>query len=201
MTHQDPGAPTATAVASPHATAPPHSPLAALPDGIHHCGARRAAGRRSPRRLPGAALLLGLLVVVDAGNGTLSGGRSALWAGLSVVLFVVLLPARVTAGRGWIHSRGVLVAQHVRTDRLVCADRSDGVAQRLLLRDADGRTLRLDPRVLVADPRLWHLPAAGIRVSRDIGTLRYGGTALHELSARIDDDTAEVIFRISGPDT
>ncbi|MFD4142726.1 hypothetical protein [Streptomyces sp. NPDC058572] len=148
-----------------------------------------------------AVLLLGLLVVVDTGNGTLTAGRSALWAGLSVVLFVVLLPARVTAGREWIHSRGLLVAQQVRTDRLVCADWSDGVAQRLLLRDADGRTLRLDPRVLVGNPRLWHLLDAGIRVSRDVGTLRSGDTALRQLSARIDDETAEAVFRISGLDT
>src|SRR6185295_11836952 len=47
-----------------------------------------------------AALLLGLLLAIDAAAGTLTDLRAALWLGLAVLLFAVLWPARVSAGRG-----------------------------------------------------------------------------------------------------
>ncbi|MGW7367276.1 hypothetical protein ACWGI8_28565 [Streptomyces sp. NPDC054841] len=147
-----------------------------------------------------AALLLGLLLVVDAGNGTLGVVRCALWTGTALLLFLILLPARVAAGHDWLETRNLTRTRRVRTDRLVTAHWSDGVAQRLVLRDADGGHVQLDPRVLALNPRLWYLLDEGARVSRDRGTLQCGGAALQQLSGRIDAENAKAIFRISGLD-
>ncbi|WP_371654729.1 MULTISPECIES: hypothetical protein [unclassified Streptomyces] len=175
----------------------------------------RAIGRRTPRtasapaydrtwageaRSAGgcAAVLLGLLLLIDTGAGTLTPWRAALWAGLAVLLLLVLWPARVSAAPGSLVARGPLRARAVRTDRLVSVRWSDGVAQRLVLRDAEGGRAEIDPRVLVTNPPLWRLVDAGARTSVARGTLRCGETALRQVSARVDRETARGVFRASG---
>lgn len=176
-------------------------------------------GRRTPRTAPAtaptatydrtwageartavgcAAVLLGMLLLIDTGAGTLTPWRIALWAGLAALLLLVLWPARVSAGPGLLVARGVLRARAVRTDRLVSVRWSDGVAQRLVLRDAGGRRAEIDPRVLVANPPLWRVVDADARTSAADGTLRCGETALRQISARVDRETAREVFRTSG---
>ncbi|MFK4227154.1 hypothetical protein [Streptomyces sp. NPDC019890] len=145
-----------------------------------------------------ATLLLCLLLVIDGGSGALTFASAALWTALAILLFVVLLPARVTAGEGWLASRGLLRERRVRTDCLVAVRWSDGVAQRLVLRDLDGGRVELDPRVLVANPPLWRLLDEGARTSLGRGTLLSGATALKQMSRRIDGETAHSVFKISG---
>ncbi|MCX4820164.1 hypothetical protein OG883_09645 [Streptomyces sp. NBC_01142] len=177
------------------------------------CVPGRDAGRAEPPGSPSAdhgrsgerqaaircaALLLAMLLLIDVGSGGLTTVRAVLWTGLAVLLFVVLLPPRVTAGEGWLASRGLLRERTVRTDRLVSVRWSDGVAQRLVLRDLDGGRVELDPRVLVANPRLWRLLDAGARTSLGRGTLLYGAAALRQLSRRIDGETVRSVFTVSG---
>lgn len=145
-----------------------------------------------------ATLLFALLLLVDGASGRLTAPRAVLWTGLATLLFVVLLPARVTAGEGWLASRGILRKQRVRTDQLVAVRWSDGVAQRLVLRDLEGGRIELDPRVLVANPQLWRHLDAGARASLGRGTLLCGATALKQLSRRIDGETAQTVFKVSG---
>lgn len=145
-----------------------------------------------------ALLLLVLLLTVDTGAGTISGPRGALWTVLAVLLFLVLWPARATAGPGWLSSRGLLVERRVRTDRLTSVHWSDGVSQRLVLRDEDGGRVEIDPRVLVANPALWSLLNADARASAEAGTLSRGMTALRQLSERVDRETARTVFKVSG---
>jgi hypothetical protein len=99
-----------------------------------------------------SAVLLALLLLIDGGAGTLTPPRAALWMALALLLFLVLHPTRVAAGEGWLTSRGLLRARRVRTDQLVSVRCLDGVAQRLVLRDASGASIEIDPRVLVANP-------------------------------------------------
>lgn len=144
-----------------------------------------------------AAVLLGLLLLIDTGAGTLTPWRAALWTGLAVLLLLVLWPARVSAGPGLLVTRG-LRTRAVRTDRLVSVRWSDGVAQRLVLRDAEGARAELDPRILVANPPLWRVLDADARTSVQRGTLRCGETALRQMSERVDRETARGVFRASG---
>ncbi|MGW2563228.1 hypothetical protein ACWCXB_29175 [Streptomyces sp. NPDC001514] len=120
--------------------------------------------------------------------------------GLATLLFVVLLPPRVTAGEGWLASRTLLRKRRVRTDQLVAVRWSDGVAQRLVLRGLDGGRVELDPRVLIASPQLWRQLDAGARTSLGRGTLLCGATALKVLSRRIDGETAQTVFKVPGLD-
>ncbi|MFC7303548.1 hypothetical protein ACFQVC_04870 [Streptomyces monticola] len=142
--------------------------------------------------------LLGLLLLVDLAAGDLSAARAALWAGLALLLFLVLLPPRVTAGTGWLAARGGLRERRVRTDCLVSLRWLDGVSRRLVLRDLYGTRIELDPRVLTSNPDLWHLLEQGARCSAERGLLTCGATALRQLSRRIDSETAHLLFRISG---
>ncbi|MGW7367568.1 hypothetical protein ACWGI8_30145 [Streptomyces sp. NPDC054841] len=144
------------------------------------------------------ALLLGLLLLIDTGAGTLTPVRTLLWVALTMLLFVVLLPPRLTAGKGWLASRGLLGERRVRTDRLVSARWKDGVAQRLVLRDAEGGRVELDPQVLITNPPLWRLLDEGARDCLARGSLLCGATALRRLSARIDRATAQSVFEVSG---
>ena len=66
-----------------------------------------------------SALLLGLLLLIDVGSGRLTGLRALMWVALAVLLLVVLVPPRVTAGEGWLASRSLLRRRRVRTDSLV----------------------------------------------------------------------------------
>ncbi|MFC0844786.1 hypothetical protein ACFH04_13860 [Streptomyces noboritoensis] len=145
-----------------------------------------------------AALLLALLLAIDAAAGTLTDLRAALWLGLAALLFAVLWPARVSAGRGHLVSRKLIRCSKVRTDRLVSLRWSDGIAQRLVLHDADGNRVEIDPRVLVANPPLWQVLDTDARSSAAHGTLRCGETALRQMAARVDGETARRVFKISG---
>jgi hypothetical protein len=143
-------------------------------------------------------MLLVMLLVIDSAAGTASWPRTALWAGLAGVLLVILVPVRVTAGPGWLAAHGILGVRVVRTDRLVSVRWADGVSQRMVLRDADGERVELDPKVLVANPDLWRMLDEDARACVERGTLRCGRTALRGLGERIDRETARTVFRVSG---
>lgn len=166
----------------------PPEPLA---HDIHRAGEVRAA--------IGVASLAGTaLFVLDAGAGRLDATRGALWAGLAVLVFVVLLPPRVSARPGLLSTRGLLVEHSVRTDSLVSVQWSDGVAARLILRDAEGGRVEIDATVLVRNPAMWRRLDRDARTSIRRGTPQYGATALCRLTARIDRETAQTVFKVSG---
>ncbi|WP_371614020.1 hypothetical protein [Streptomyces sp. NBC_00454] len=170
------------------AASEPSGPLAR---DIHWAGERRSA-------VGIASLLCSALFVLDAGVGRLDATRGALWTGLAVLVFVILLPARVSVGPGLLSARGMLVEHTVRTDSLVSVRWSDGVAQRMVLRDTEGNQVEIDPTVLVRNPAMWHRFDTDARASIRHGTLRYGVIALCELTERINRETALTVFRASG---
>ncbi|MFF2962564.1 hypothetical protein ACFVT1_27350 [Streptomyces sp. NPDC057963] len=145
-----------------------------------------------------ALTLLGLLLAVDATAGHLAAPRGLLWTGLAALLLMVLVPPRIRAGAGWLSCRGLVRERIVRTDRLVSVRWSDGVSQRLVLRDAEGGRVEVDPQVLVANPALWHRLDDDARACVKRGTLRCGVTVLRQLADRIDRRTARTVFTISG---
>ncbi|MFI9804188.1 hypothetical protein ACIHEJ_07425 [Streptomyces sp. NPDC052301] len=147
-----------------------------------------------------AGALLGLLLLIDGAAGSLSPERGALWLLLAALLFVVLFPVRVSAGTGWPATRRLWATRRVRTDLLVAVGPPAGVAQRLVLRDALGDRVEIDPAVLTRNPGLWYRLAEGARAAETAGTLRCGTTALHDLSARLGRETALGVFRASGLD-
>ncbi|MFE7392962.1 hypothetical protein [Streptomyces sp. NPDC057582] len=154
-----------------------------------------------------SAALLGLLLLVDWGADSLTIVRGTLWAGLAVLLFLVLYPARVTAGEGWLASRGLLREQRVRTDVLVSVRWLDGISQRLRLRDAFGGRVEINPEVLVNNPEvlvnnpdLWHRLDEDAHKSDACGSLTCGATALRQISKRIDRETALNVFKVSDLD-
>ncbi|MEV6954823.1 hypothetical protein [Streptomyces sp. NPDC051183] len=136
--------------------------------------------------------------MVDAGAGRLDVVRGSFRAGPATLLLVVLLPPRVRARPGLLAARGLLVEHSVRTDRLVSVRRSDGVAQRLVLRDTDGGRVEIDPNVLVRNPALWRCLDTDALASAERGTLLCGATAMRRLARRIDRETARTVFRLSG---
>ncbi|MEV8545752.1 hypothetical protein [Streptomyces sp. NPDC051572] len=145
-----------------------------------------------------AGSLLGLLLLVDDLSGRLTLWRGALWLALAVLLLVVLYPARVRAGEGWLSSRGLLRERRVRTDRLVSVRCLDGVSQRLVLRDELGGRVEIDPDVLVQNPDLWHRVSEDSRKSVASGSLTCGATALRRVAERVERETAETVFKVSG---
>ncbi|MGW8327522.1 hypothetical protein ACWGLE_06455 [Streptomyces sp. NPDC055897] len=173
-----------------HGAASPGGAEAVVYDTTWAGEARSAAGC--------AAVLLGLLLAVDTVAGTLDLARGGLWSLLAALLFAVLWPARVSAGPGLLVSRGLLRRSGVRTDRLVSVRWSDGVAQRLVLRDTEGHRVEIDPKVLVANPPLWHILDRDARTSRDRNVLCCGETALRQLAARVDGETAHAVCEVSG---
>ncbi|WUD71402.1 hypothetical protein OG937_06700 [Streptomyces sp. NBC_00510] len=155
--------------------------------------------RADLRRALGCAVaFLCLAVPLDAVAGTLTPRRAALWLFLAVIVLALLHPARVTAGDGWLAVRGTLRERRVRTDALTVVRQSAGVSRHLVLWDAHGRWLELDPRVLEANPLLWHRLEAGARRSRTAGTLREGYEVLGRLGERIDGSTARAVLDASG---
>jgi hypothetical protein len=145
-----------------------------------------------------AATFCGLVMLLDWGTGGLDPERAALWVALGAMVFALLLPSRVTAGDGWLAVRGLVHERRVRTEALVSIQRFGGIAVHLILRDTEGNWVELDPRVLVANPMLWHrLDTAACR-SDDRGTLREGMAALLELRGRVDHAEAQAVFRASG---
>lgn len=158
---------------------------------------RRAADLRTALVCAGA--LLALLHLVDLGNGTLRPLRSAVWCLLAAVLYAVLHPPRVTAGRDWLAVRGLILEHRVSTDLLVQVLHRDGpVARRIVLRDVLGNRVELDPAVLLANPVLWHVLDRGARSAEASGLLRTGAEVLRSLARRIERDGAEAVFRASG---
>ncbi|MFG2503152.1 hypothetical protein ACGFSB_33705 [Streptomyces sp. NPDC048441] len=145
-----------------------------------------------------AVLLFGLLLALDAATGRLVPWRALLWLGLGVLLFAALTPPRVAVHGTILVSRGPLRTRSVRLDRLVTVRRDDGIAPRLVLRDASGGRVVLDPEVLVVNPPLWQAVDGGARSSVAAGSLLCGATALRRLSERIDRETGEGVFRASG---
>ncbi|MEU5919731.1 hypothetical protein [Streptomyces sp. NPDC047141] len=145
-----------------------------------------------------AGLFLSVSLTLDACDGGLRLPATLLWIALAVVLFVVLLPAKVVAEPGRLTVRTLWTRTAVRTDRLTVLRWPDGVERRLVLADAEGGAARVELRVLLANPSLWLLLEAGARSSRENGTLRYGERDLQRLGRRVERDTAEAVFRISG---
>ncbi|MFB7053495.1 hypothetical protein ACFCXT_10275 [Streptomyces vinaceus] len=158
---------------------------------IHWVGEMRSA-------LGVALLLLAALFAMDAGFGELDVARGALWTGLAGLLFTVLHPPRVSVRPGVLITRGLLVTSTVRTDSLVSVRWSDGVAQRMVLRDREGGQVEIDPTVMIRNPAMWHRLDTDTRTSVRRGTLLHGTTALRQLAQRIDRETAHTVFKASG---
>ncbi|MFJ9709975.1 hypothetical protein [Streptomyces sp. NPDC101234] len=166
-------------------------------------GRVRASGDRTWR---GSACLAlgcalgfgGLTLLVDWDAGTLTPARALLWVALSAAILSMLLPARVTAGPGWLTVHGPLRRRTVRTDRLVYVGRYGDVSTHLVLRDLAGNRLELDPYVLHANPLLWHELDTGVRRSLERGTLRRGAEVLARLGHEIDDTNARAVLEASG---
>ncbi|MFJ5214175.1 hypothetical protein ACIP98_05640 [Streptomyces sp. NPDC088354] len=140
---------------------------------------------------------LTLALALDTAAGTLDAARAGLWAGLAALVLAVLLP-RVTADEGTLSVRGLLRTRTVRTDALVAVGRHQGPGAQLLLYDAFGRHVEVDPRTLIADPLLWHLLETGAHRSRELGVLRHGCEVLAHLGDRVDGPRARAVFRVSG---
>ncbi|MCX5435263.1 hypothetical protein [Streptomyces sp. NBC_00063] len=140
------------------------------------------------------------MLLIDWWAGGFTAPRVALWVALAALLFMILYPARVTAGEGWLASRGLLRERRVRTDMLVSVRCLGGVSQRLRLRDTSGRRLEINPQVLVNNPELWHRFSKDAQESAARGHLTCGATALLRISARIDRETALTVFKASGLD-
>ncbi|MFB7600559.1 hypothetical protein [Streptomyces sp. NPDC056160] len=145
-----------------------------------------------------AVALLGLLLAIDGCTGALTWGRAVLWLALAVLLLAVLCPPRVSAGEGWLATRAPLRRRRVRTDLLVSVRVVDGVSRRLVLRDACGARVEVDPRILVDNPALWCRFDEDARKSAARGSLRCGQRALRDLAERVEGETALAVFRISG---
>jgi hypothetical protein len=145
-----------------------------------------------------ALLFCALSLLVDWDAGSLTPVRALLWVTLSAAVCAVLLPRRVSAGPGWLAVRSSWRRHVVRTDALVSVRQYDGVSSHLVLRDAHGHRLELDPRVLTANPLLWHELDTGVRRSLERGTLLRGADVLHRLGRRIDDETVRAVLRASG---
>ncbi|WP_346165783.1 PH domain-containing protein [Streptomyces javensis] len=139
-----------------------------------------------------------LTTLLDWGSGGLTIPRADLWSLLAIIVFAVLRPPRVTADEGWLTVRGWFRGRRVRTDALVSIGQDGRIATRLVLRDAHGRSVALDPRVLLADPLLWHELETGARRSLARGTLRHGEETLRRLAEHIDGETAHAVLKASG---
>ncbi|MGI5423475.1 hypothetical protein [Streptomyces sp. CA-179760] len=155
---------------------------------------------RDGARLAGSCSLVfcAMCLLVDWDGGSLTLLRALLWGVLSATMFGVLLPPQVSAGPGWLAVRTPCRRIVVRTDALTAVRQYDGVSSHLVLRDVHGQRLELDPRILAANPLLWHELDTGVRRSLERGTLRHGREVLERLGHRIDDETGYEVFRASG---
>ncbi|MFB7591391.1 hypothetical protein [Streptomyces sp. NPDC056169] len=145
-----------------------------------------------------AGLLLTLSLSVDAGDDGLTLSSALMWIALAVVLFVILLPARVVASPGRLTVQSLWSRRTTCTDRLAAVRWPDGIEQRLVLTDADGGRAQIELRVLLANPALWLLLEADARTSYENGTFREGVRDLDRLARRVDRDTTHSVFTISG---
>ncbi|MEU6065092.1 hypothetical protein ABZ864_11620 [Streptomyces sp. NPDC047082] len=114
------------------------------------------------------------------------------------MLLLVLFPARVSVGEDRLASRRLARTRRVHTDVLVSVRCLDGVSRRLVLRDAFGDRVEIDPQILVDNPGLWYRLDADARKSERSGTLLCGTTALRRVSERIERETALCVFKASG---
>jgi hypothetical protein len=155
---------------------------------------------RGSARLAAACALVfcALFLFVDWEAGTLTPLRALLWLTLSATVFAVLLPHRMTAGPGWLAVRTPWRRHIVRTDALVAVRQYGGVSSHLVLCDTHGGRLELDPRVLAANPLIWHELDTGVHRSVERGTLLQGAEVLEQLGRRIDDETTRAVLRASG---
>ncbi|MFC3574024.1 hypothetical protein ACFOZ0_12200 [Streptomyces yaanensis] len=155
--------------------------------------------RGSARLAASCALIFCVMsLLVDWDAESLTPLRALLWVSLSAAVCAVLLPPRVSAGRGWLAVRSPWRRRVIHTDALTAVRQYDGVSSHLVLRDTHGHTLELDPRVLSANPLLWHELDTGVRHSLERGTLRHGADVMKRLGHRIDDETIEAVLRASG---
>lgn len=145
-----------------------------------------------------ALLFCAMSLLVDWDAGSLTPLRALLWVAMSAAVCVVLLPQRVSAGPGWLAARTPWRRHLVHTDALAAVRQYEGVSSHLVLRDVHGHSVELDPRVLAANPLLWHELDTGVRRSLERGTLRQGADVLDRLGRRIDDETAQAVLRESG---
>jgi hypothetical protein len=106
----------------------------------------------------------------------------------------------VSAGGNWLASRRLLREHRVRTDLLVSVRYLDTISPRLLLRDALGGRVEIDPEVLMRNPQLWFRLEQGARKAAGDGSLLCGATALRHISRRVDRETARAVFKASGLD-
>jgi hypothetical protein len=160
-------------------------------DDRHWCGSARFAVSCAS-----VFCAMSLLVAWDAGS--LTPLRALLWIALSTAVFAVLLPNRVTAGPGWLVVRTPWRRLGVRTDALVTVRQHVGVSSHLVLQDAYGNQVELDPRVLAANPLIWHELDTGVHRSIAHGTLHQGTDVVEQLGHRIDSETAQAVLRASG---
>ncbi|WP_089105625.1 hypothetical protein [Streptomyces hyaluromycini] len=72
------------------------------------------------------------------------------------------------------------------------------MSPRLLLRDAFGDRLEIDPQVFVANPDLWLRVDQGARKAATAGTLTCGSTALSRLGEQVERENALGVFKASG---
>ncbi|MEV6483100.1 hypothetical protein [Streptomyces sp. NPDC051576] len=145
-----------------------------------------------------ALLFCAMSVLVDWDSGSLTPLRALLWVTLSAAVCSVLLPPRVTAGPGWLAVRTPWRRQVIHTDALTAVRQYVGVSSHLVLRDVHGHRLELDPRILTANPLLWHELDTGVRRSLERGTLGLGADVMERLGHHIDDDTVQAVLRASG---
>ncbi|MDX3571023.1 hypothetical protein [Streptomyces sp. ID05-47C] len=145
-----------------------------------------------------ALVFCALSLLVDRDAGTLTLLRALLWLTLSATGLAVLLPPQVTAGPGWLAVRTPWRRHIVRTDALVAVRQYGGVSAHLVLCDTHGGHLELDPRVLAANPLIWHELDTGVHRSVGRGTLLQGADVMEQLGRRIDDETTRAVLRASG---
>ncbi|WEO93185.1 hypothetical protein A6P39_003460 [Streptomyces sp. FXJ1.172] len=145
-----------------------------------------------------ALLFCVLSLLVDWDAGSLDPLRALLWITLSAAVGTVLLPHRVSAGPGWLAVRTPWRRHLVRTDALAAVRQYDGPSSHLVLRDVYGHRLELDPRILTANPLLWHELETGVHRSLEHGTLRQGAEVLERLGHDIDQETVQAVLRASG---
>ncbi|ALV37035.1 hypothetical protein [Streptomyces sp. CdTB01] len=155
---------------------------------------------RGSARLAGCCALVfcAMTELVDWDARTLTPLRALVWLALSLAVFAVLLPPQLTADAGRLTARSPLHRRTIHTDALVTVTQYGGVSSHLVLRDIHGNRLELDPRVLIANPVLWHELDTGARRSLERGTLHQGFDVLRRLGHRIDDETARAVLRESG---
>lgn len=139
-----------------------------------------------------------MALLVDWDAGSLTPLHALLWITLSAAVLAILLPHRVAAGPGRLAVRTLWRRHMVCTDALVGVHQHGGVSAHLVLKDAYGHRLELDPRALTANPLIWHELDTGVRRSLEHGTLHHGADVLERIGHEIDDETVRAVLRASG---